>query len=351
MVDSGAADYFAALAEHAYRAMEVSLAPLSRRLRLTGIPTTILANDPTMLAAISDALPEFPYVGHGDELTIVAIACDVAGVALPAPPSRGAPVALRGEMPDVDGGRHRFAFFPHSRTLMAADAEDGVAYVISESRTGFSGFDRASPIRGPLSWLLPRRGRVMVHAGCVAHEGLGALLIGRGGAGKSTLATMALHEGWGYLGDDLVAISSSGQPRAFAVYSTAKTLETTPYPLSDVTYVPEWQEWGGKRIHRVDREFASALVPSAPLSAVVLVDRQSGPPALTPLSPAAAAAVVSTTTHSFLPGAGAEVLNAIARVVRDTPCWRINPGQDPRDAVRLLEGSIASRSQNRIRAQ
>jgi len=50
--------------------------------------------------------------------------------------------------------------------------------------------------------LLAQRDIVVVHAGCVAREGLGVLLCGGSGAGKSTLAFACGRAGWTYVGDD-----------------------------------------------------------------------------------------------------------------------------------------------------
>lgn len=314
----------------------------SSHLRVADVPCAIRVNDPGLLAALTDGLADVAPYGTLDDrgLRITGWACDVAGLTLPPPPKVGAEVALRGELPAVDGQRYRFAFFAHSRTLMAADVLEGECIIITESSRAFSGFDRASPMRGPLSWLLPQTGRVVVHAGAVAQDGKAALLIGPGGAGKSTLATWAVQHGWDYIGDDLVAVSNSGTCRVYSLYSTAKLVQASPYPLPDTTYEPDWQEWGAKRIYRLNRHFAHAIAASAKLVAVVLINRDGDKEGLQRLSPATATRIVATTTHTLLPGAGGEVLQALAAATRSTRCWQLNPGAVPETALSMLETTL-----------
>jgi hypothetical protein len=56
----------------------------------------------------------------------------------------------------------------------------------------------------------PRR-LIVPHAAGVSRAGQGVLLIGAGGAGKSTLATALNADGWDWLGDDAIAVTLEGQ--------------------------------------------------------------------------------------------------------------------------------------------
>lgn len=52
------------------------------------------------------------------------------------------------------------------------------------------------------------RGLLPVHAGFIERDGLGVLLGGPGGAGKSTTALVCMRAGWSYLADDYVGIEA-----------------------------------------------------------------------------------------------------------------------------------------------
>jgi hypothetical protein len=58
----------------------------------------------------------------------------------------------------------------------------------------------------PLTWLLARHDRFVLHGGAVARGDTGLLLLGTSGAGKSSLAFAAWETGWDVLADDLVVV-------------------------------------------------------------------------------------------------------------------------------------------------
>lgn len=335
-----AEEYFAAIARASEVAMGAASQPQRQVFRIAGLAVDLEADGDAMFAAVSDAFSHLPRSQQGHDLTITAWSSDGTGCPLPPPPSREVEVALRGELPAVDGGRFRFSFHAYSRTLMAADVAAGRAYVISQSGSGQRGFERASPLRAPLSWLLPPRGRLVVHGAAVASGGGAALLIGRGGAGKSTLAATALQAGWDFLGDDLVALSTAGETDVYSLYCTAKVRWTSPFGLPSSTAVPEWHEADVKRIHRLDRHYRPQMRERASLAAVVLVDRAQQSPSLTALSTAEATATLAATTHLLLPGAGVELVTGLATALRSVPCWRFDPGTAPEEGLALLASTL-----------
>lgn len=67
----------------------------------------------------------------------------------------------------------------------------------------------------------------LVHAGAVALDGRGVLLVGVGGRGKSTTALACARAGFSFLGDDLCIVEvgspdPSAPPRLHGIYATAK---------------------------------------------------------------------------------------------------------------------------------
>jgi hypothetical protein len=81
---------------------------------------------------------------------------------------------------------------------------------------------RAVPMRLLLSLSMGLRGRYAVHAAAVAHFGNGVLIVGKGGAGKSTTAISCAVAGMQYAGDDYCLVAGGDVPRVFSLYSTAK---------------------------------------------------------------------------------------------------------------------------------
>jgi len=59
--------------------------------------------------------------------------------------------------------------------------------------------------------LLSPRGHFLLHAACLAHETGGIVISARSHSGKSSLALGLVQAGWGYLSDDMVLLSLSGE--------------------------------------------------------------------------------------------------------------------------------------------
>jgi hypothetical protein len=79
--------------------------------------------------------------------------------------------------------------------------------------------------------LLDTRHLVALHAGCVAKQGCGFLLVGRSGAGKSSLAYACMRRGWTYISDDASSLlrrrpgrTVVGNPNSFRFRPMASVL-------------------------------------------------------------------------------------------------------------------------------
>lgn len=114
------------------------------------------------------------------------------------PPGDGTPRAeFRNEL-----GRLTFAIDPHGTHVWAEYSEETAIR---------SPDDVAALLLGPvLRAVLRRLGRIALH-GCVIEAGAGAVaLLGKVGAGKSTLAAALAQAGHPVLSDDIVAVTADG---------------------------------------------------------------------------------------------------------------------------------------------
>ena len=77
------------------------------------------------------------------------------------------------------------------------------------------------------------------HAAAVGQMGSGALLVGKGGSGKSTSALGSLASGWRYIGDDYCLLALNGIPQIHSLCTSAKLnayhLENFPTLLSAIS--------------------------------------------------------------------------------------------------------------------
>src|SRR5262249_49065941 len=94
---------------------------------------------------------------------------------------------------------------------------------LAATPAGFVAGDlRAHPGAPALSAWLAGRGLQVLHAAAVAFAGRGVLLVGPGGAGKTTAALACALAGGDFLGDDLCAVEAGGIPRVHSLFGTVK---------------------------------------------------------------------------------------------------------------------------------
>lgn len=143
---------------------------------------------------------------------------DVSEVALPAT----SPVSAR----TIDGQVWRRHWIEPGR--MVVDFV-GLAIVEVDDRTGHVVFDRllAEDMEQHLLFdhvlplVLARKGRVVLHGALLSLDGEGVVLVGAGGAGKSTFTAFAWKRGWTVGGDDGAVVTVS-PPAAEPTYPTIR---------------------------------------------------------------------------------------------------------------------------------
>ena len=79
------------------------------------------------------------------------------------------------------------------------------------------------PSVGVIDGLAQRHGLMAIcHAAVIGEDGVGLLIVGEGGRGKSTLALAAIGAGMDYLGDDYCLVDPQPPYRAYRLFNTAK---------------------------------------------------------------------------------------------------------------------------------
>ena len=91
---------------------------------------------------------------------------------------------------------------------------------------------RANPACHALGAWLAGPSTQVLHAGAVAYEGAAALIVGAGGAGKSTTVFACAMAGAGFLGDDFVLVESAGDNTMRSQLSTACSPPLSSMPIA-----------------------------------------------------------------------------------------------------------------------
>ena len=113
----------------------------------------------------------------------------------------------------------------------------------------------------------------LVHAGAVARDGEAVLITGPSGSGKSTSCLNLLRSGYHYLGDDYVWVELGQRPVVHTLYQTAK-VEPENLKSRFADWMPNVANPAlletQKAIFHIGGLLPQALVPSAPLKAILL---------------------------------------------------------------------------------
>jgi hypothetical protein len=167
----------------------------------------------------------------------------------------------------------------------------------------------------------------LVHAGAVAVDGRGVLIVGVSGRGKSTTVLACAQTGFSFLGDDVCVVEAGpagGLPSVHGIYATAKLNPDSRDRLG----VRDWQVLGitpkGKEAVALPPEIS--FDRTVPLVAIVGVrsDGQSGGEVRRVAAPAAMGLLAATALRMF-PGSGAPTrwLRAAASIAREVPAYEL----------------------------
>lgn len=194
----------------------------------------------------------------------------------------------------------------------------------------------AAPFLRLLDIWFASRGGIMCHGAAIARAGAAALIVGPGGAGKSSLALHAPAAGFFYLGDDYVLLTP-GEPRAtvHSVYVSGKLAgHDLAAGLPGRTIVHRKPEaWPDKSFLQVDSDFVMSAAPLA-----IVIEPRIGArdtPHAEPISPGEALRAILPSTLHQLPGLHREKLEILARVVR-MPCFRLHLSGSHRRNLALI---------------
>lgn len=102
------------------------------------------------------------------------------------------------------------------------DRETGRGIQLTVPRLGPPPWDSGSPLRNFLRWHLARPNRDLLHAGTLAVDGVGVLLAGPGGSGKSGTVLAGLAHGLETVGDDYVLATIGETVSAQPLFNTLK---------------------------------------------------------------------------------------------------------------------------------
>ena len=189
--------------------------------------------------------------------------------------------------------------------------------------------ERARPFHLLLMIWLDDRSIHFIHSALVAQDGLGLLIAGRSGAGKTTSSISCLLAGFTFLSDDYVALEAGpdGKFVGHSLYATCLVDHVTRFPeLVPLAHAPNCGRETKSVVYLADNG-ASRFAADTPLAALVLpkiVDRPDT--VYYRARPVEAMMELAPSSLWLLPNSHS--LQKMAELVEKTPAYRLELGRD-----------------------
>jgi len=251
----------------------------------------------------------------------------------------------RGELLEIHNPPSMAAYYPGTSGLSLLDTESGRGLYWKMQRSHLPYYEAGYPFRTLLHWWLRPRGFQFIHGAAVGTESGGVLLVGKGGAGKSTSAMASIRGGLRYAGDDYCVVGLDPQPVVYSLFNACKLCGD-----EDVARFPGLAEHVSNPKRPSDEKalvYLQELLPervsaSLPLKAL-LVPRITGAPntVIRSCKGMEALSAIVPGTMAQLPSSHQEDLKFMSAMVRRLPAFSIEVGteveQIPVAISRLLE--------------
>lgn len=263
--------------------------------------------------------------------------------------SAGAPVPF--PIPDVAGneawfqriGDVQILVHPARRVLSVFDPSRKRAWWWIEDAGALPWFEQAAPMRHLVNWWAAAEGLALVHAAAIGRDDGGALVVGRGGAGKSTLALAAVGAGMRFCGDDMVILERSDEWVAHTVWASARLVDGGEHlvPHIEARRLVDGDDPDVKLVADVWAQFGRSVVPALPVRVVVRpeIGVASAP---RPSSAGRAALELATSTFLNMPGGNpSATLSTIARMVEEVPVHGMGVSPDLAIALDAIDRLLA----------
>jgi hypothetical protein len=283
--------------------LAVAPAPLVGRFGLFAERLEVHTNDPRILAAAAASFGRFEVPESGKPLVVRLVVGDGEPGRAGTPPVRpdtpepqpatqpATPPATPPGPLDARDLAHETAGHLFSITLgtagrAAVDVATGYSSgTVSAALAATPGLLRYAFVEAMAQAMLTGgRGYVPVHASCVVHGGVGIVLQGPAGAGKSTLALACARRGWGLLAEDVVFArpvdgpGAGGSIELWGMPWTQRLLPDAPRFFPELGEAKARLQANGEHKLEIDLDdhAPGAATPRAAAGPVVLLARDSG---------------------------------------------------------------------------
>jgi hypothetical protein len=231
----------------------------------------------------------------------------------------------------------------------AFDSERNRAWYWVEDAGRIPYWDESAPLRYILDWWLRDNGVHLVHAGAVGTPHGGAILVGKGGSGKSTSTLAALRSELDFAGDDYVGVSLEPSPWVHSLFSTGKLVpehaERLPFLAPVLTVDPSRNLkpnalGPAKAVVYANEHWPERVTAGFPLRAILVprVTPERSEARIVPISRSMALAALAPSTVLQMHVDGRDSLERMRHLAQSAPCFVLEAGSD----IPSIPSSIAA---------
>jgi hypothetical protein len=231
--------------------------------------------------------------------------------------------------------------------VMFFDPRASHGVILVQGSMDLPGWVSGAPFAFLFHLALAARGDRLLHAGTLANDTHGAIIIGPQGAGKSATTLSGVCAGLKTVGDDYVAVEMRDRPVAWPVYTKFKQypagLDRFSSLQQRVSHLP--LNWNGKVEFDADLVDPSCWAPRLDLKAILIpeianLDRTE----VVEVAPTAAFSLMAHALMPQLPGARMAGFSFLTRLTRALPgyCLRLsNDSEEVGARVRSLLDNLS----------
>lgn len=244
----------------------------------------------------------------------------------------------RGEVLELHSDEISAIFNPGPNVLSVVDFPSNRAWVFKCDEKPYPYWEIGSPFRFVMHEWFAARGLQYVHGGAVGNEKGAALLVGKGGSGKSTSSILCAAAGMLYAGDDYCLAkcrTDTGQPWIHSLYGTGKLVGSKDFErlpeLRGLSINSDSFEFGGegKGVYSLNRIWPERVVTGMPLRAIIVPEVRGGSTTtIEPCDRKHALLGLLPSTVGQLPGCSDTDCDRIVELVESLPAYRLYLGAD-----------------------
>ncbi|MGB0383497.1 MAG: serine kinase [Ardenticatenaceae bacterium] len=315
------------------RAEEVMGGSIDRFYEIAGCPICLRFAGSALISPLAPALqhlatPPVPTPA----LTVCLWDSASTGTPMPPPPWAASDYLARQEIRGYNDERIQTTFDVGGGVLSMLDIKQNLALYWTRDAERVPTYERAEPLRALLNHFLRHHGRHLVHAGAVGSKTGGVLLAGKSGSGKSTTALACLDSELLYASDDYCALATEPAPYVYSLYNSAKLdvehmSHRVPHLRAQISNPEELETQ--KALFFFHQHYPEKITTGFPLRAILLPHVTGRLESiLVPASPIAALKALAPSTIIQLPGAGQAAFQAMAKLVKQVPCYHLELGTE-----------------------